>query len=166
MKKFLILLVSLIPVFTQAHGGVTKNAGSTIVYLNQSPLSPKAGERVTFAFGMTDTKLQTIQNLVVELDLVDTFVGDASRDEKILSQNYKTDVNGTFVFEYTFPKEDYYDIELKFTDPASKQIETTGFLVQVRAGSQSNWVAVGIIGICCMVLGFVIGLRINRKKLV
>jgi len=129
---FLILLLS-IPSFTFAHGGVEKLIGTTIVFLNQTPLSPLVGEKVHLPFVFTDEKTHTpLKNLPVKVTVTDTFPGDESKDVVIYKTTMTTDVNGLLDFSYTFQKENYFDIDLDFKDAAGISQET-GFLVQARA---------------------------------
>jgi hypothetical protein len=163
MKKSILILIPifyfLISGAVFAHGGVSKNVGNAVVYLNQTPLSPLVGEKVELAFNITDNNFQPLRNTNVKLTLIDTFFDDASKDKEILTKNLKTDDNGAIVFEYGFPNSDFYDVELTFQDPVSKEADQTGFLVQSRDATKtkSNWVATGFVGIIGMVLGVLIG---------
>ncbi len=125
-----LLLVSWSPAL--AHGGVSKNIGHAVVYLNQEPLSPLVGERVKFSFALQDTKGAALVNLPVQLTLTDTYYGDESKDKVILTQPVISDVNGDFEFAYTFTKQNYFDLDLDFADPITKATLNTGFLVQPR----------------------------------
>lgn len=125
-----MLAGSLQPV--HAHAGVTKTAGNVDVFLKQSPLSPFVGEKVAMTFILfhhDSTDQWRYQD--VTLRLIDTFYGDESRDTTLLEQQYKTDANGVITFEYTFPKENYFDVELSFVDSAGT-LQAVGFLVQPR----------------------------------
>lgn len=136
MKKSFIIaaLAFSIPFFAGAHGGVSKNIGNAIVFLNQSPLSPLVGEKVDFNFVLTDPKIVPLANTNASLTLTDTFFGDESKDKIILTKNFTTDNNGDFTFSHTFNKENYFDIDLDFKDPITGQNDSTGFLVQIRNG--------------------------------
>jgi hypothetical protein len=81
-NTFLLSLAILLFIYVQqvdAHGGVEKNIGNTIVVLNQSPLSPVAGETVKMNFVLKDK--DSFKNSVqtpVTLKIIDTFAGDES----------------------------------------------------------------------------------------
>jgi hypothetical protein len=139
MKSLLLCLIVLLvwPLAAQAHGGSSKVIGNAIVTLNQNPLSPLTGERVAFNFKLTDFSGRALPDVSVKLALIDTFYGDASKDQTILQEEFKTDVNGTFDFDRTFSKENYFDLDLTFNDPVTGQEEQTGFLVQPRDGPDS-----------------------------
>lgn len=137
-----ILLAALIAVFclfvttVDAHGGVEKSEGFVTIFFNQFPMSPLVGETVKMNFVFKDKV--TYQNLIntdVTLSVIDTFRGDESKDTVIFKKNLRTDVNGSFDFEYTFHKENYFDIELIFPDKKG-QILTTGFLIQPRQANK------------------------------
>ncbi len=115
-----------------AHAGVMKNAGDIDVILKQSPLSPLVGENVSMTFIFTEHDgNEQIRSHDVKLKLIDTFYGDESKDRVILQKHYTTDVNGVISFEYAFPKENYFDVELVFLDQ-SGTVQQIGFLVQPR----------------------------------
>ncbi len=120
------------PLLSQAHGGVSQTVGNVVVHLNQTPISPLLGEEVTMNFSIRNLQNKPIPNLPIELNLTDTFYGDATKDKLILTKNFTTDVNGDFAFTYSYNKENYFDIDLNFQDPDTKQDEETGFLVQPR----------------------------------
>lgn len=122
-----------------AHGGFEKRAGSVIVYVKQDPISPLVGEKVKLSLsfrdeGISETGNLSAQNLTdwpVILSVVDTYYGDESKDEVIYNNKFQTDANGSFTFEYTFLKENYFDIDLDFKDSKGNNLET-GFLIQPR----------------------------------
>ncbi len=122
-----------------AHGGFEKRAGNVIVYVKQTPISPLVGEKVKLSLsfrdeGIPETGNLSAQNLVdwpILLSVVDTFSGDESKDKIIYQKEYKTDANGALSFEYTFSKENYFDIDLDFKDSKGSNLET-GFLIQPR----------------------------------
>lgn len=135
----LLLGFLVFPSVVFAHGGFQKSSGSTVVYITQSPISPLIGERVMFYFALRDEGVkiqgsmndQNLTNWPVILTLIDTYYGDESKDKIILKKQFQTDVNGNFTFEYTFPKENYFDIDLQYKDKSGK-LQRTGFLVQPR----------------------------------
>lgn len=141
MKKilFFVFLFLTFPTVAFAHGEFEKNAGNVIVYINQIPIAPLIGEKVRFSFSFRDKNVKvdrdlSVQNLVnvpIRLNVIDTFYGDESRDKTIYQKKFITDANGNFDFEYTFNKENYFDIELSFLDHDGKP-QSTGFLVQPR----------------------------------
>ncbi len=115
-----------------AHAGVMKNAGDIDVILKQSPLSPLVGENVSMTFIFTEHDgNEQMRGHDVKLKLIDTFYGDESKDRVVLQKHYTTDVNGVISFEYAFPKENYFDVELVFLDQ-SGTLQQIGFLVQPR----------------------------------
>ena len=115
-----------------AHGGMQRSAGSVVVTLYQTPLSPFVGEPVTMTFALTGADGAALFDHEVKLTLTDTFTGDASKDRVILEKTYQTDANGDFEFEYSFPNPDYFDVDLAFLDPVTGHEEEAGFLVQPR----------------------------------
>lgn len=133
MKKFLILIAvfgSFAASSALAHGGVAKNIGNFVVYLNQNPLSPKVDEPIKFSFQIVDAAGDPLVNQPVRVNIVDTFFGDATQDKIIEIKNFSTDVNGAFEFDYSFGQENYFDLDLDFKDPATGEELSTGFLVQ------------------------------------
>lgn len=136
MRKVIALLILLVGLllFTSsasAHGGVEKSVGDTYIYLTQSPVSPLVNEKVTmnFVFKRAGT-YATLKNFPVHLTVKDTFEGDESRDVVISEKDLTTDENGSFDFDYTFQKANYFDLELSFKDGKGEQV--SGFLVQTR----------------------------------
>ena len=156
-----MLLFVLTPLSATAHGGVEKSVGNITVYLTQAPLSPLVGEKVkmTFVFGKVGTT-ERLRNLNVELNLIDTFFDDATKDQVVLTQQKKTDENGAFEFEYTFKKENFFDVDLKFKDPSTGEEQDIGFLVEPRSVSRIRLDIVEILLIAGV--GIVIGLGIKR----
>lgn len=129
-----------------AHGGFEKRTGSVIVYVKQTPVSPLVGEKVILSLSFRDESIPKTnnlsdQNLVswpILLTVVDTFSGDESKDKIIYQKQYKTDANGALSFEYTFSKENYFDIDLDFTDSQGNNLET-GFLIQSRLSKDATF---------------------------
>lgn len=134
-KLFFPLLcmgVLVAPIGAFAHGGVEKIVGDTMVFLNQTPLAPFVGEQVHLPFVLTNNKNNTpLNNIPVEVTVTDTYLGDESKDKLLYTTTMSTDVNGVLDFSYTFPRENYFDIDLHFTDSTGSPQET-GFLVQAR----------------------------------
>lgn len=168
--KFIIfatLLFIFSPFAAQAHGGVEKSVGNTTIYLTQTPLSPLVGEKVkmTFVFGKIGTT-ERLRNLDVELNLIDTFYDDATKDEIILTQQKKTDENGAFEFEYTFNKENFFDVDLKFKDPATQEDQDIGFLVEPRSikGIRFDIIELLLTAGVGIILGMGIKQYLNRKN--
>ena len=128
-----VIFLGLMPLQSEAHGGVQKSTGNIVVYISQSPISPLVGEKVKFTFVIKrKDELQGLQNFRVNLTMIDTFYGDETKDKIILSTEKKTDANGAFQFDYVFNKENYFDIDLAFKDPITGEQENTGFLIQPR----------------------------------
>jgi hypothetical protein len=153
-KKFITLLLILLifPHLALAHGGVEKSSGNTTVFLNQSPLSPFVNEAVNldFVIGRPNTT-DRLTNLDVELTVTDTNE-DESKDKVIFKQVYHTDENGALDFTYTFPRENYFDVELKYIDPANNESGVVGFLVQTRIQTQI------LPQVIALILGVVVGI--------
>ena len=143
MKKllFCILLIILIGFYPRsafAHGGVEKSVGNILVTLFQTPLSPLVGEKVDFAYILSDpTKTKMLKNKQARIVVTQTTVGDPSKDTVVYTQTVKSDKNGTINFSYTFPKTNYYDIDLEFGKPRD-EANSTGFLIQPRENLQNN----------------------------
>ena len=136
---FMFLLGWLIaPSLVLAHGGVEKSSGNTTVFLTQSPLSPLVGEKVnmTFVLGRPGGSLERLAGVEVLMTVTDTGANE-SQDKEIYSIRKTTDVNGAVVLEYTFSKENFFDVELAYHDPANNHDEEVGFLVQTRAAGES-----------------------------
>lgn len=162
-KYFKIVLLALALFFSAgfayAHGGVEKRAGNVTIYLTQNPISPLIGEKVQFTFVLNQgDNIDRLGNFPVTLTLIDTFYGDATQDKTILTQNFTTDANGAFQFEYIFNKENYFDIDLKFKDPVSGKNEDLGFLVQPRF-SEKNSINLWQI-IPSLIVGLILGLKL------
>ena len=145
----------LLAPFISAHGGVEKNAGGTTIVLQQTPLSPLVGEKVQMAFEFVTLKdLTPIPNLPVHLKLSDTYRGDESKDVVIAEADLKTDNNGAIEYDYTFNKENYFDVELNFTDSVTNQSQETGFLIQPRAAvTKQNYKTSFLWGLAGLLLG-------------
>jgi len=146
-----------------AHGGFQKNIGKTQVFINLSPISPLVGENVKMTFQFLDLDYKSLPGLDVTLTLVDTFYGDESKDKTILTKNFKTDINGAFDFDYTFTKENYFDINFTFKEPSTGKEQETGFLIQAR-NPQKNKVLqeIGLV-LTGLVLGFCLSMGVNKK---
>lgn len=142
--KLITIFLSLIfavtlPSYTLAHGGFEKRTGSVIVYVKQDPISPLVGEKVRLSFSFRDEGIkqgmslndQNLTNWPVKVNVVDTYYGNQSLDKSIYSEEFTTDANASFEFEYTFAKENYFDIDLDFKDARGNNLET-GFLIQPR----------------------------------
>jgi len=127
------------PKIVYAHGGFEKRAGSVVVYVKQQPLSPLVGEKVQLWLsfrdeGDTSAKNLNDQDLVnwpVQLSVIDTFYGNESKDTILYQKDFITDPNGGFSFEYTFTKENYFDIDLRLKDKKAMS-QQTGFLIFPR----------------------------------
>ncbi len=135
MKTFriaIILAMMTAPMISSAHGGVEKSAGDITVHINQTPLSPLVGEEVRINFVLEDSDGIKLRNSPVKLTLIDTFFDDATQDQVILTQTKTTDNNGSFDFTHTFDKENYFDLDLAFTDPTTREELNTGLLIQPR----------------------------------
>jgi hypothetical protein len=124
--------------------GIEKSAGDVTVYVFQGPISPLVGEKVKLTFALRDKSVkikeslseQNLKNHPVTLSVIDTFFGDESKDKKIYKKEFRTDANGNFSFEYTFDKENYFDIDLDFKDNKGVTQEV-GFLIQPREAGQT-----------------------------
>lgn len=114
-----------------AHGGVQKRNSNYIVTLYQSPISPLVGERVMITFVVTDHNLNPVRDQEGTLVLIDTFYGDESKDKKMLERKFQTDANGAFEFEYSFNKENYFNLELIFKGKEDKA-DHIDFLIEPR----------------------------------
>ncbi len=159
------LAVLFIPTTTAAHGGFEKRAGDTVVYITQSPISPYVGEKVTINMVFQQyNSLDRWKNLDVQLKLIDTYYGDESRDRVVFTTTETTDVNGSLNFSYTFPKENYFDVDLSFTNPQTGKKEETGFLIQPRNKSPVPsrtyllWISPALVG------GIIIGMLARTRK--
>lgn len=148
-----IVGVLLLPTVIIAHGGVEKTSGKTSVYITQSPVSPLIGELVQFTFVLKQGVNAPFRNLPVKLALIDTYYGDESKDTVILTETKQTDANGAFQFSYTFNRENYFDIDLAFTDPTDQTNQEVGFLVQPRTPNiienkqTTNIIIAGVLGL-------------------
>jgi hypothetical protein len=169
MKKVLLILLLIIftllfPKNSFAHGGVEKRAGNILVTLFQIPLSPLVGEKVDFAFILTDpSKNHILKNKSAQIVITQTTTGDPSKDKIMYTKKVTSDVNGTIIFSYIFPKTNYYDIDLAFgklTDEAS----TTGFLVQPRGNLQPFLQVVGFLAIISVLLNILFAIRFKMTK--
>jgi len=143
MIRFLFILPILLLLIPKqqasAHAGFEKRVGDTVIYIKHSPISPFVGEKVTFYLSFRDDSIKTnslndqdLKNFPVLLSVIDTYYGDESKDEVIYKKQMVTDANGGFEFEYTFDKENYFDIELEFLD-RNKNKQSVGFLIQPRS---------------------------------
>lgn len=170
---FFLLLTTyyLLPVY--AHGGFEKNANNTVVYITQNPTSPLVGEKIDFTFQFRDPtvvvakdlSVQNLANIPVEITIVDTVHGDESKDKVISEKTYTTDENGNINLSYTFPKENYFDIEFEYKDHLGK-IQQTGFLVQPRALKKevkTKEIGSREIIISMLLIGFVTGIILGRR---
>jgi hypothetical protein len=152
--KAIMLAAALlaVPVSAWAHGGVEKTVGTVRIYLNQAPLSPLVGEEVSmsFVFAPASDSLARLADIGVEISVIRTTFDRPEEDEVISTQKFATDANGGIDFRHVFPTADYYDVELKFTDPVTAQEAVDGFLVQPRqpAGHDRGlviaWALVGL----------------------
>ncbi len=163
IKLFLLFTGLAIPALTYGHGGVQKQAGNTTIYISQNPISPLVGEEIEITFVLKQGLNEPLVNADVELALIDTFYGDESRDKVILTQQKKTDANEAFEFSYRFNKESYFDVDLKFKDLKTGEIQQTGYLIQPRNRTimyKNNVLVIFAVGIA----GIIIGLGINNTS--
>lgn len=166
LSFFILILFFIFPGTVVAHGGIEKNAGNTIVYINQIPISPLVGEKVKFTFQFRDPTVpksidlsrQNLTNIPVVISIIDTYYGDESKDKTIFLKEFRTDENGNISLSYTFPKENYYDIEFSYKDHNGISQET-GYLVQPRNVSRFNLLYI----ISLLVGGFLLGFLISVK---
>ncbi len=174
LSVLLVATFFVLPGLAFAHGGVEKSTDNVVIFLTQTPLSPLVGEKVkmNFVVASSKNKLERFKNFEVQLSLIDTFYGDASRDRTILSETRRTDANGAIEFVYTFEKENFFDIDLEFVDPVSKEKDDLGFLVLPRTNptiinntSVWNYVTAVTIGLILGLLTyrFVYGFKITQK---
>src|SRR5260221_1431830 len=123
---FLVLFFTPLQRAVSANGGYEKRAGDITVYINQSPISPLVGENVKMNFVFKEEgKIQALSDFNVDLSVIDTYYGDQRKDRVIFKKSFVTDVNGSYDFDYTFHKENFFDIEFSFKDPAGN-IQSTG----------------------------------------
>jgi hypothetical protein len=165
IKAAFILAIALVPAITLAHGGMRQIGGDVIVTNFQTPLSPLVGEKVTSTFVLTDREYHRLPGKTVTLTLIDTFHGDESRDQTILTQQFNTDANGQIEFAHTFGKANYFDYDLAFADTTGAA-QTVGFLVQTRTAAVPLWawpVGVMAVGLGAAV-GAWLGLRRRRRR--
>lgn len=157
MYKLFILIVSFlaVPNIVLGHGGFQKQAGETTVYIIQNPVSPLVGEEVEFNFVLKQGLNSPLKNTEVELVVIDTFFGDEDKDKAIFNKTLRTDENGSIDFNYTFSKENYFDIELNFTDPKTQKRVTTGFLIEPRAPKTNQAALFGLL--IGTLIGFFVG---------
>lgn len=133
----IIIFFALLLPQASAHGGFQKQAGNTTVYITQTPVSPLVGEQVHLTFVLKQGLNEPLRQLPVTINVIDTFYGDESKDQVMHTEQKQTDFNGAFSFSYTFTKENYFDIDLAFTDPATGREEETGFLIQPRTAPKA-----------------------------
>lgn len=158
IRKILAALALLsLPFLALAHGGVSKNVGSVVVYLDQSPISPLVGENVDMTFVIRDSQNQAVANWPVTLTLTDTAYNDPAHDKQILTKSYTTDANGGLDFNYRFYKQNFFDLDLDFKDPKDGNALNTGFLVQPRAAVSYYWLLPAIL------LGLLVGWMAARR---
>lgn len=173
MKKFLFvaaifLSLFVFPLTIFAHGGVEKRAENILVTLFQTPLSPFVGEKVNFAFILTDISKNTrLVNKSARLVVTQTALGDPKKDKVILTQNVRSDVNGTINFSYAFPSTNYYDIDLQL-GKAKDEGSVTGFLVQPRENNNDQIELLYVILIMSLLMNVIflfVFLRFYKKKI-
>ncbi len=179
MKKLLysFTLLLLVPASIYAHGGAAQIAGNTVVSIKQNPLSPLIGEEVSVSFVLRDRQdvSKPLPGIPVRIRLIDTFYGDESKDQIILTKNIKTDVNGAFDFSYTFNKQNYFDIDLTYDDPETGEELETGYLVYPRDPREAadykalpvsveqkeySWI---LISFTSGIIGLIAGILLRRK---
>ena len=171
MRKVLLTILLFVVFMPQAfaHGGFEKSAENTTVYINQIPASPLVGEKVDFTFQFRDPtvlvdkdlSVKNLSNIPVQISLIDTYYGDESKDKKVFSKKFMTDENGNISFSYTFPKENYYDIEFSYKDHNGISQET-GYLVQPRNSSLSvPLLSIFPVLVGGLLLGFLISVKLN-----
>jgi hypothetical protein len=78
--------------------------------------------------------------------------GNEAGDSVIAIQELKTDPNGALIYETTFRKQNYFDVELAFEDAQGKQ--TVGFLIQPREAS--SFMQKGVLFASGMLVGLLI----------
>lgn len=167
MKKFFvsILIVGLFfPARVFAHGGVQRTAGSVLVTLFQTPISPFVGETVNFTFVLTNSRTnQTIPRKTVRLEVIQTTVGDESKDKVVYKKEVTSDINGDISFNYTFPRTNYYDVELQFGKEGD-ELTSVGFLVQPRDSLTLTAKIIEYVGGVSILLNIVLAYFLLRRS--
>jgi hypothetical protein len=102
------------------------------VFISQDPISPLVGETVTTYIQVMNRDIKSIPELPLTVTLIDTAYDDEPSDRVVFTKKYKTNVNGSINFDYTYDKENYFDIEVAFKDPKTGRDEQTGYLVLPR----------------------------------
>lgn len=153
------------PGLVNAHGGFEKRAGDTVVYVTQSPISPYVGEKVAINMVFQQyNSLDRWKNLDVQIKLIDTYYGDESKDKVMFATTETTDVNGSLNFSYTFPKENYFDVDISFTNPQTGKKEETGFLIQPRNSTDPRPLTYLSYSATSLIVGAILGAMVMRYK--
>lgn len=161
----IVFICIAVPFAAAAHGGFEKRAGDTVVYVTQTPLSPFVGEEVRLNMVFQDANsLERWKNIPVQINLIDTYYGDETKDKVIAVTTTTTDINGSLNFSYTFTKENYFDVDLHFTNPKTGKTEETGFLIQPRSDHRPSWVKGVTYAIFAAASCFGLGIYFGRKK--
>lgn len=167
MKKYIFIVLVLamaFPLHVSAHGGVEKTVANTKVTLFQTPLSPFVNEPVDFSFILSNAKtLQRIQNKQLRLEVIKTVTGHEDQDHVVLKKEVTSDVNGVINFSYTFPKTNYYDIELQFGKEGD-EASSTGFLVQPRSPTQIPVLVYTVLALSLIANVLLISMWIKKRK--
>lgn len=169
-STFFLCLTVFTP-FAFAHGGFEKKAGNVVVYINQRPVSPLVGETVSVFLTFRDESKpiktsindQELSRFPFVISVIDTYYGDAKKDKIIYQTNGKTDENGDYSFSYTFHKENYFDLHLRFIGPEGK-LEETGFLIQPRSPKSISFPFLLLLPVCFLLLGIIVGRYITSFR--
>lgn len=133
ISSVIIVFIALCaPAISSAHGGFEKGVDDFRIFVNQDPISPLVGESVTTYIQVMTQEIKPIPDLPVTITLIDTAFDDEPNDEVVYVKHYRTNINGSLNFDYTYDKENYFDIEVSFKDPQTGRDEQTGYLVLPR----------------------------------
>lgn len=161
MRKLIIILFLLLflPPISQsfAHGGVEDSVANVTVTFFNDPFAPIIGKNVLFTAIFTDKQNEKrLTNYSGVLTIKETVYGEEGKDITLLTKNVKSDENGTVTFNYTFPKDKIYDIEIAF--PQIKEAENSvGYLLEPRYPQSSNSNSLYTVGLFT-ILGFALGI--------
>lgn len=169
MKQIFLLLFALVfftPSATFAHAGFEKTIGSVTAYITQTPTSPLVGEKVNFSITFKKSLNEPVTNTQLKIDIIKTFYGDESKDKIVDNLTYTTDGNGVINFQYEFPSEDYYDLEINLPQEVTGTNINTGFLVQPRTLKEKhNWLIwTSSSGLTGILIGFTIAKTLESYK--
>lgn len=168
MKKALLFVILLLPIFVFANGGdqrVVEN--KYFINLSRAPFTPRVGIKTSFLASFVDISKNKLiaEDLIVRVRIGQQ--GGVAKGRPLFEQDNIVVHGGVLELPYTFTESGFHEMffDFAFSSNPQKIYEVPDFLIDVQkpeAPQQSNllWLLSGVVG---LILGFIIG-RLAKQK--